>query len=263
MNLKGIILDMDGVLWRGEHLLVDIPATFRALSSLGLRILLMTNNATRAPKDFIIKFKRLGVDLEPWQVVNSAQVTGEYLQNRFPGGGPVFMVGEAGLQKTLEEHGFYHDATQALAVVGSLDRGLTYEKLSQATLLIRAGVPFIGTNPDASFPIPQGEVPGAGAILALLEAASGVKPLVIGKPAAPIYQTALDRLGMPASETLAVGDRISTDIAGGQAAGCQTGLVLSGISTREEANRWSPPIDLIAKDLNDLVRQIAASRSDA
>jgi 4-nitrophenyl phosphatase len=120
-------------------------------------------------------------------------------------------------------------------------------------LLIRAGIPFIGTNPDLTYPTPDGQVPGAGAVLALLDAASGIHPLILGKPGTAIYHICLERLGTKPGETLVVGDRIETDIAGGQAAGCPTALVLSGVATIEQARKWQPPPDWIGQDLETLV----------
>jgi 4-nitrophenyl phosphatase len=134
-----------------------------------------------------------------------------------------------------------------------MDRSLTYAKLRRATLLIRAGVPFLGTNPDRTFPTPEGLVPGAGAILAALEAATYRQPLIMGKPQPEIYRAALLRMGVSPSETLVVGDRPDTDIAGGQALGCFTALLLSGVTSEDCARAWQPPPDLIAADLSSLL----------
>ena len=204
------------------------------------------------------KLAGYGVELEDWQVINSAEATAHYLQQRFPGGGPVFVVGESGLQQTLSERGFYHSETseRALAVVASMDRTINYEKLSKATLLIRAGAEFIGTNPDRSFPDKRGILPGAGSILALLEAASDVKPTIIGKPAPEMYQVALLRLHTTPQETLVVGDRLETDIAGAQLLGCRSALVLTGVTSEADAHQWTPAPDLIASDLTRLLHML-------
>jgi 4-nitrophenyl phosphatase len=134
-----------------------------------------------------------------------------------------------------------------------MDRNISYEKLSRACLLIRSGVKFIGTNADRSFPIPEGLVPGAGAILAALEAATDVKPIIIGKPSPYIYQAALKKLGSHSYETLAIGDRLETDILGGQNTGCLTACVLSGVTTEQEAINWKPSPDMIYLTLEDLI----------
>jgi 4-nitrophenyl phosphatase len=138
-------------------------------------------------------------------------------------------------------------------MVAGIDRTLTYHKLRRATLHIRSGVPFYGTNPDTTFPTPAGLVPGAGSILAAIEAATGIRPVVIGKPSPFMLELAIERMNLAGDEVLVVGDRLETDIAGGQSAGAHTALLLSGVSQMEEANIWIPKPDLVAKDLADLV----------
>jgi 4-nitrophenyl phosphatase len=216
-----------------------------------------TNNATRSPNQYVKKLASFGVKIEPWQVINSALVTANYLESHYPDGGDVFVVGDNSLMDTLKKHGYNPNGSDPIAVIVALDRRINYEKLTKATLLIRGGVPFIGTNPDRSFPIPEGEAPGAGAILAALEAATDVSPLIMGKPRPRMYNLALTRLGTLPGETLVVGDRLETDILGAQNAGCPNALVLSGVTALETANRWQPPPDIISKDLTSLLDQLA------
>jgi 4-nitrophenyl phosphatase len=137
-----------------------------------------------------------------------------------------------------------------------MDRTLTYEKLTRATLLIRSGAQFIGSNPDRTFPTPEGLAPGAGAILAALEAATDQQPLILGKPAPELYRIAMRRMNVGPENTLVVGDRLGTDVIGAQQLGCRTGLVLSGVTTLEAAREWDPAPDWIAKDLSDLLEKI-------
>jgi 4-nitrophenyl phosphatase len=247
---------MDGVLWRNDEPIVDLPAVFRRFTGLGIGVALATNNATLNAEMYVDKLARFGVTVEPWQVINSAEATAAYLSGRFPGGGPINIVGEKGLVDALAAKGFYLAERDVLAVIAGLDRGLTYERLTQASLLIRAGALFIGTNPDRTYPTPRGQAPGAGAILALLQAASDVEPIIIGKPAPGMYRLALNRLGTSVAETLVVGDRLETDIVGAQQIGCPACLVLSGVSTFEQAAAWRPAPDIIAADLADLVRRL-------
>jgi 4-nitrophenyl phosphatase len=249
---------MDGVLWRDATPIGHLPAIFERIRSLGLKVALATNNATKTVEEYLEKFAGYGVVLEPWQIVTSSLATAETLSKHFPGGGPVFVVGENGIQRALEDFGFSvvtdpQDETRPVAVVAGIDRFVSYQKLRQATLHIRAGAPFYGTNPDKTFPTPQGLVPGAGAILAAIEAATDVSPIVIGKPSPFMMTIALERLGASPQETLVVGDRLETDITAGQSAGCRTALVLSGVSTREQAQAWEPEINFIAPDLAALV----------
>jgi 4-nitrophenyl phosphatase len=251
----GLILDMDGVLWRDSQPIGDLPAIFNRITTLGLRVILATNNATRTISSYLEKLLEFGVRLEPWQIITSSQATAQFLDEKYPQGGDLFVVGEKGLASELQEKGFKTNASNgsALAVVAGMDRTITYEKLAKATLLIRSGAAFIGTNPDRSFPTPDGLVPGAGSILALLESATDVTPTIIGKPGPIMYQQALERLDTTPDETLAVGDRLETDILGGQNTGCKTAIVLSGVTTLEQAQAWNPSPNFIAPDLATLL----------
>jgi 4-nitrophenyl phosphatase len=251
--IKSLILDMDGVIWKDSTPIGNLPSIFNKIKEQEYKVALATNNATLSINQYINKLASFGVELEEWQIINSALATSEYLHSQFPGGGPVYIIGEIGLINTLKEYGFYESNQNVVAVVVAMDRHLNYDKLKQATLLIRSGTPFIGTNPDRTFPTPEGIVPGAGSILAALEASCEKKPLVIGKPRPDMYRYALERLGSRPNETLVVGDRLETDIAGAQALGCRTGVVLSGVSTETEARQWKPAPDFIANDLTELL----------
>ncbi|MDD5370745.1 MAG: HAD-IIA family hydrolase [Anaerolineaceae bacterium] len=252
-RICGMILDMDGVLWRGNQPVGDLPRVFARLQELNIRTIMATNNATRSIDQYLERMRGFGVELEPWQLINSAVAAAETLRRRFPLGGPVYIIGEDGLTQALQAANFSPAQDGALAVVAGLDRQFNYEKLALGADLIRSGVPFIGTNPDVTFPAAGGITPGAGAILAALHAASGVEPVIAGKPERPMYDLALQRLGTRSEETISVGDRLETDIAGGQRIGLRTALVLSGISTREQALAWRPQPDLIAENLTQLI----------
>ena len=251
-----MILDMDGVLWRDDQPIGDLPTIFDRINRLGIRFVMATNNSTNTVEQYVQKVRRFGISVESWQIINSSLATAALLKKRFPDGGPVFVVGEQSLVDTLEEAGFYNlpqDDAPVLSVVAGMDKTLTYKKLLRATYLIRSGVPFIGTNPDRSFPTPQGLAPGAGAVLAAIQAASDVAPEIAGKPAPAMYQLAVERLGTQPGETIVVGDRPETDIQGGQALGCLTALVLTGVVNLDQAQSWQPAPDLILNDLTTLV----------
>jgi 4-nitrophenyl phosphatase len=252
--IKAAILDMDGVLWEGSRPIGDLPVIFSHMANRGWKVIMATNNATRTAQQNLGRLAGFGVDgLEAWQVITSAHVAALYLKERHPQGGPVYIVGEEGLQEALCEQGFFPAEQDVAAVVAGIDRQISYEKLRRATLLIRAGAPFIGTNPDRTFPTPEGLAPGAGSILAALEAATSVAPTIMGKPSPAMYLAALKRLGVQPGETLVVGDRLETDIEGAQAIGCRTALVLSGVTTEAAARAWKPAPDIIAKDLASVV----------
>jgi 4-nitrophenyl phosphatase len=220
------------------------------------RVILATNNATQTAQQYLDKLRRFDVtSLQAWQILTSPMAVVDHLKKTHPDGGPVFAIGEDGLFLELQSHGFYHThkGEGVLAVVVGLDRNLTYEKLRQAAHLINQGAVFIATNTDRTLPVPGGFAPGAGAIVAALEVATDHKPLVMGKPFGGLYALAIERLSTSPKETVAVGDRLETDIAGAQALGFRSALVLSGVSTREQAEQWQPAPDLIIEDLACLV----------
>jgi 4-nitrophenyl phosphatase len=252
-RIKALILDMDGVLWKGDESIGDLPGIFSKISAKGLQVIFATNNSTKDANQYVHKLAQFGVVSKKTQIVNSAMAVTMLVKKRFPKGGPVFIVGEDGLANTLLEEGFYHDEISPIAIVAGLDRKLTYDKIGKATLFIRDGIPFFGTNPDRTFPTPQGLQPGAGAVLAIIEVSTDVKPIIAGKPFPAMMHLALERLGTLPEETLVVGDRLDTDIAGGQSVGCRTALVLSGVTRSEDVISFQPQPDLIAADLNSLL----------
>jgi 4-nitrophenyl phosphatase len=160
----------------------------------------------------------------------------------------------------LEEKGFkivsVENAPQAQAIVMGMDRSINFQKAAEAALLVQKGIPFYATNPDKTFPTPHGLVPGAGAWISVITTATNIEPIVAGKPFPFLMDLSLERLGTKKEETLVIGDRLDTDIAGGQAVGCPTALVLSGVSTREQAEEWHPGIDFVAEDLSSLMDMI-------
>jgi 4-nitrophenyl phosphatase len=253
----GLILDMDGVLWRDADPIGDLRAIFARIGGRRWRVALCTNNSTRTPEQYLDKLHGFGVELAPWQIITSSGTLAHALSRRFPGGGRVFVLGEVGLIEALRESNFEPvselDGGGAIAVAMGMDREITFEKLRTATLLIRGGAPFFATNPDRTFPTPEGLIPGAGALIAALSTATDVEPIVVGKPQPAMLELALERLGLPREKVFVVGDRLETDIAAGQAVGCPTALVLSGVSTRSMADSWRPPVDVIAEDLGKLI----------
>ena len=251
--IKALILDMDGVLWRDTEPIVDLPSLFRKIDERGWRTVFVTNNATRTVIQYVEKLASFGVAAEQEQIINSGLATAIYLKDKYPAGGPVFSIGEEGLFRTLGEYGFEQSENEPLAVIGSLDRDLTFNKLASASSFIRSGVPFIGTNPDPSLPTPNGYIPGTGAILAALEAASGRKPLIIGKPSPTMYNMALQSLQIKPENTLVVGDRMTTDIVAGIEAGCLTALALTGVTDESTLKSFEYKPTYVAQNVAQLV----------
>lgn len=233
-NVRGLVMDMDGVLWRGDENLPGVAEFFVWLRAREIKFLLATNNATQTPDYYVERMRGIGVNIARANVLTSALATAHYLKQTNPRGARVYVVGEIGIVNALRDAGFEIVARDAQYVVVSLDRALTYEKLKRTTLEIRAGAKFIATNPDKTLPTAEGLIPGAGSILAALETAADHAPdVVIGKPSTTMFELALEMLALPRENVAMLGDRLDTDIAGAYAAGLQTILVLTGVSTRQ------------------------------
>lgn len=230
-KLRGMVIDMDGVLWQGDTPMPGLHEFFDTLRRRQIKFVLATNNNTQTPDGFVQKAWKMGIDISPEQVVTAAVATAHYLRSRYPAGSRVYVVGESALKGLISEAGFTLADTNVQAVVATMDRQLTYEMLKRATLLIRAGADFIGPNPDPSYPTAEGIVPGGGAILAAISAASDCQPLIIGKPESWMFRIAMERMQLQPEETASLGDRLATDIAGGHRLGLKTILVFSGVST--------------------------------
>ncbi len=256
-HIKALILDMDGVIWKGDAPIGDLPATFEKIRKRGLKFVFATNNGTKTPASYQEKLRGLGVEIEPEQVVTSAMGIAFLLAGKYPKGAKIFMIGEDGIRMALEEKGFeilpVERAPEAQAVVMGIDRSINFEKIVEATLLVRAGIPFYTTNTDKTFPTPRGEIPGSGAWVSIVQTATGVEPIIAGKPFPYLVELSLEKLGTKKEETLMVGDRLETDIAAGQAVGCPTALVLSGVSAKSQAEAWQPAPDVIAENLSELI----------
>jgi 4-nitrophenyl phosphatase len=256
-NIQHLIIDMDGVLWRGDEPMPGLRAFFAFLHQRRFDFILATNNSSRTPEQYVAKLARFGVEVPPERILTSSLATAAYLAGQTPPGARVYAIGEDGVRQALEERGFVlADGTGvgAAYVVVGWDRDLTWDKLATAALLINAGAGFIGTNPDVNYPTERGPVPGNGAQLAALQATTGVAPVVIGKPEPWMYQECMRRMGARPQTTAIIGDRLDTDIAGGMRAGLTTILVLSGIST--EADLAASPMkpDFVCADIEELVQ---------
>ena len=255
-KIKAVILDMDGVLWRENTPLADLTAVFNQFSNKGIPVTLATNNGTNTPDQYVNKLKKFGVQINPEQVVTSSMATAFLVKKEFPNGGPVYMMGSDALKTNLEEEGFYHSVSDPQAVVAGLKWDFDYQTIKETSLVIQRGIPFYYTNPDPTYPSPEGEVPGAGTLLAALESASGIKAKIAGKPQPYLFEVSMERMGSLPEETAVIGDRISTDILGGYNAGCLTVFVLSGINSMEDLENLEIRPDLIIENINDLFSSI-------
>lgn len=259
-KIEKLILDMDGVLWRGETPMPGLNAFFETLNEIGIDYVLATNNATKVAAQYVEKLKRFGVEVRADQILTSAEATAAYLRSRYPAGTSAYVVGEEGLRQAmlakefelLAADGFVGTGVQAELVVVGFTRQVCYPQLASAAHLIHQGSRFVGTNPDVTFPSEVGPLPGAGSLLAFVEAATGVEPLIVGKPSPAIFHEALERLGGTPEATAMVGDRLETDIRGAQTAGLHTILLLSGVTDREKATQSNIQSDLVCENIVEL-----------
>ena len=267
-DIRGLIVDMDGVLYRGKTALPGAAALFPALDRLGIRYLMVTNNSSLSPAQYAVKLAELGIgNLPPATIYTSALATADWLASLpahapGPDGGEssssFYYIGGRSVREALEQRGFVYAEQRPDYVVVGLDPELTYTKLKLATLAIRAGARFVATNPDVTLPTEEGLSPGAGAIVAAVVAATDVQPTVIGKPHPPIMAQAIKLLGVPAGQVAALGDRLDTDIDGGKAAGLTTIMVLTGVSTEVEVEARTPEQrpDYVFAGLAELIEEL-------
>ncbi len=235
-NLKDIhalVIDMDGVLWRGSDALPGLVEFFDFLNNHAIAFILATNNAGKTPAQVAQKLAGFGVTVKLEHILTSSLAAAAYLQRELPAGASVYLVGQEGLRLPMQEAGFtiLSDSSQpAAAVVAGIDFTFTYDKLKHATLLIRRGARFIGTNADLTLPVEDDVLyPGAGSILAAIQAAAGVAPVIMGKPERFMFDLSTQKMGVSPQQTATLGDRLETDILGGQQAGLKTIMVTSGI----------------------------------
>lgn len=235
-TIRAVLFDMDGVLYRGRMVLDGVRELLGFLDERAIGYACITNNASMTPGQYEEKLAAMGVAMPAARVVTSAIATALHLRAAYPRGTRVFIVGMRGLREALLDDGhFVEDDHLPELVVQGADFELTYEKLRRATLFIRGGATYIATNPDKTFPAEEGLIPGAGAVMAALVAATDTEPLVIGKPAPTMFHVAASMLGADPASALVIGDRLDTDIAGAIAAAMPSALVLTGVSDRAEA----------------------------
>lgn len=250
-DITHLIIDMDGVLYRGNRPLPRLKEFFDFLRARPIPFILATNNSTSTPRVYADKLARMGVEVAPEEVLTSGQATARYLAQEHPPGTRVHVFGMASLREALEMEGFVLADQDVEVVVASMDREVTYEKIKLASLLIQTGARFIATNRDPTNPAEEGLLPGTGTMIAALETASGVIPISIGKPEPTMFQLAMAQMAANPETTATIGDRLDTDILGGQRAGLTTICVLSGSTSRTEAEAFGP--DYIFEDIAHLL----------
>ncbi len=251
-----LLVDLDGTIVRGDEPIPGAREALEAARVRGARPVFVTNNATRTPADVVSHLAAAGIAARPDEVVTSAVATASMLSAR--GTRTVRVVGEAALRSALVVEGIeiLADGPSARpdAVVVGLDRTATYDSLRTAAFDVQRGAHLVATNADGSYPVPGGVAPGAGALVAALEATTGVTPLSIGKPEPHLFEMAAEAVGREPSEAVVIGDAIGTDLAGAKAIGARSVLMLTGITTRDEVEALSAEErpDAVAADATEL-----------
>lgn len=242
---------MDGVLYRGNDPLPKLPEFFDFLRGHGIGFRLATNNSGSTPQQYAAKLRKMGAEVAPAEIITSGTATARWLAGRFPPGTRVHVFGEASLRTAMTEVGFELADEDVAVVAASIDWGVTFEKIKRACLLIRRGALFVATNLDPTRPTEEGLVPGTGALIAAIATGAEVQPIAIGKPEPTMFQQAMAEMGAAPATTATLGDRIDTDMEGGRRAGVATILVLSGSTSRPEAEAYGT--DHIFEDIADLL----------
>ncbi len=258
----GYLIDMDGVLYRGSELIPGADTFIARLRERDIPFRFLTNNSQRTRRDVVAKLARMGIVVEEEHIYTCAMATARYLAQQKPGG-TAFVIGEGGLLNALHASGYaVVDHDPDYVVVGE-GRTFNLELVEAATRMVVAGAKLIATNLDPSCPTDKGVRPGCGALVALLEAATGVKAFSVGKPSPVMMRAARKELGLTTDQTTMIGDTMETDILGGVQLGFRTVLVLSGGARREDLDRYAYRPDLVVSSLAEFADLVEGAESDS
>ncbi len=248
---RGFLIDMDGVIYRGSELISGARRFVNLLRRADVPFLFLTNNSQRTRRDVATKLRRMGIQAEERHVFTCAMATARFLAQQKPGG-TAYVIGEGGLLNALHSNGYSivdHDPDYVIIGEG---RALNFEMFETAVRMIERGAKLVATNLDANCPTQQGIRPGCGAIVALLETATGRKAFSVGKPSPVMMRAAARELGIAPDETTMIGDTMETDILGGVQMGFRTVLVLSGSTRKEELKNYAYRPDCVVESVADL-----------
>jgi len=255
-EFDGLLIDLDGVVWIGRELVPGSDEALRSLLEAGKEIVFVTNNPGKSAAEYARRLREAGVDVGAERIVTAGEATASLAAERIPGG-TAFAIGAPAFHETIAAAGLKllerEAAREAEIVLVSGHRGFDYEELLTATQALQGGAVLFATSRDPTMPMPGGPVPGTGAVLAAVETASGAAAEIGGKPEPALFEEARKRIAA-AKRVAMVGDRVSSDIEGGRRAGLETILVLSGATSREEAERANPQADHVVDDLAALAR---------
>jgi len=255
------LVDMDGVLVHEEHAIPGADRFLAALRERGTPHMLLTNNSIYTRRDLAARLRASGLEVDEESIWTSALATAKFLEEQRPGGS-AFVIGESGLTTALHSAGYTMTERDPDYVVLGETRTYSFERITQAIRLVANGARFIATNPDPTGPTPAGPLPATGSVAALISRAAGVDPYYVGKPNPLMMRSALNALDAHSETTAMVGDRMDTDVVSGLEAGLHTILVLTGVTTAEEAERHpfraSRVIDSIAVLADELDQSSSA-----
>ncbi|MEU9886023.1 HAD-IIA family hydrolase [Sphaerisporangium sp. NPDC051011] len=253
--IESWLSDMDGVLVHEGNPVPGADEFIRKLRDSGKRFLVLTNNSIYTPRDLSVRLRSAGLEVPPESIWTSALATAKFIGDQRPGGS-AYVIGEAGLTTALHEVGYVlTDTTPDYVVLGET-RTYSFTAITRAIRLIDAGARFIATNPDPIGPSAEGSLPACGAVAAMITKATGVEPYFVGKPNPMMMRSALNAIDGHSETTAMIGDRMDTDVVAGMEAGLHTILVLTGVTSKEQVDRYpfrpSRVVDSVA-DLIDLV----------
>ncbi len=254
----GFLIDMDGVMYRGEELIPGADEFISSLRQQEIPFLFLTNNSQRTRRDVVTRLRRMGINVEEEHIFTCAMATARFLASQKPHG-TAFVIGEGGLLHALHRNGYaIVDRDPDYVVVGE-GRALNFEMLETAVRMIQGGARLIATNIDRSCPTQHGLRPGCGAIVSMIEEATGQKAFSVGKPSPVMMRAARKELGLTAAETTMIGDTMETDIIGGIQMGYRTVLVLTGGTSLGDLGNYAYQPDVIVDSIADLIEQPVAA----
>ena len=236
-SIKNYLIDMDGVVLRGTTLIPGAAEFLRHLRAQGIPFLILTNNSQYTARDLHVRLSYMGLDVPPEAIFTSALATAQFLHSQRPGG-RAYAIGESGLTTALHDIGYILTDQEPEYVVLGETTAYSFERITRAIRFVTAGARFIATNSDVMGPGEGGIVPATGAVAAVISAATGVKPYFVGKPNPLMMRTALRTIEAHSEESVMIGDRMDTDIVAGTESGLRTILVLTGVTKREEVERF-------------------------
>src|ERR671932_561209 len=254
-EIRSWLMDMDGVLVHEEHAIPGASEFLARLRDTGTPFLVLTNNSIYTRRDLAARLRTSGIDVPEEGIWTSALATARFLESQRPGGS-AFVIGEAGLTTALHEAGYTLTERDPDYVVLGETRTYSFERITHAIRLIVNGARFIATNPDNTGPSPDGPLPATGSVAALISRATGVDPYYVGKPNPLMMRSALNAIDAHSETTAMIGDRMDTDVVSGLEAGLHTILVLSGVATRAEAERFPYPPSRIVESVAELVDEV-------